>query len=65
MVISHLVLLFPFAAYLTKFLVPDKVVTMIMEGGLRSAADALNTHGRCITSPEFILNLSGTSIDSK
>lgn len=48
MVISHLLLIFPFLAYLFYFLEPDKVVTKIMMAGLKAASDSINHHGRNI-----------------
>lgn len=48
MMTSHLLLLFPFLAYLFYFLEPDKVVTRIMSAGLKAAAESINDHGRDI-----------------
>lgn len=46
MAISHLLLLFPFLAYLFYFLDPEKVVTKIMMNGLKAASESINDNGK-------------------
>lgn len=48
MVNSHLLLLFPFLAYLFYFLDPEKVVTKIMMNGLKAASESINESGKDI-----------------
>ncbi|PRP80381.1 hypothetical protein PROFUN_11979 [Planoprotostelium fungivorum] len=46
LVLSHMILLFPFMRYLFYFLEPDRVVSNIMMQGLRATANGINNRGK-------------------
>src|SRR5690606_27878168 len=73
MVTSHLLLIFPFLAYLFYFLEPDKVVTTIMMAGLNAASESVNNHGKDIEKQqvkatlavEHLMDAAGSALKKK